>query len=347
LMLSGVCGVSYAETIPATLTSVPPIVKYTGYTSLLDTPEAACQDWVAHQFDTNSYTGLLYDHYEPYIPGNFNMFKCYIRNPNGYPPNAVSWWSNTAAMRSCDGIGGWVAEEITCTKYTCPVNQNWTLSGDKCTRPDCPVLPLTHPPFSDACSTSLEAGNGVDVNNKCAPLRDDMKKAASCIADKIKALSSPKLDYSSPSATVRTAEYQNHLREIWDKSKQFDNIMQSFVYTEETKQACLQRKAEIDSELQKHAIDSQPSSSESKAPHVERRAIDIPRSIAKELIRQVTMYTTTTSIVNGRKVTTKTLTSDVEDYIHNAKINPPACDSKISWGGRFNPVDRVHFQLPK
>ena len=211
----------------------------------------------------------------------------------------------------------------------------------------CPVDALTNPPFADECSTSLEKGGGVDVNQKCGTLREpDMVAAANCIADKIKALSTPRINYSGPSATIRTAEYQNHLREIWDKSVSLDTIMNSVVYTPEIKQACIQRKADVDSEKSRHGLDSQPSSSESKAPHVEHRAIDIPRSVSKELIKQVSIYTFTIIKVNGKNILKKTLTSDVEDYIHSATVNPPACDSRISWGGRFNPVDRVHFQLP-
>jgi hypothetical protein len=209
----------------------------------------------------------------------------------------------------------------------------------------CPVLPLTQPPFSDACSTSLEAGKGKDVNNKCDPLREDMRRAANCIADKINKLSSPpiKPKYTTPSATVRTEAYQNHLLEIWTKSQQLDTIMNSVVYTPETKQACAATYAAVLAEKQAHGIDAQPSSSGDEAPHVERRAIDVPRRIANALMDQVTIEATT---VDSAGVETTTITSDVEDYIHSATVNPPACDSNISWGGRFKHYDPVHFQLP-
>jgi hypothetical protein len=214
------------------------------------------------------------------------------------------------------------------------------------------VKPLTQPPFSDECSTSLEAGKGADVNNKCGKLRDDMDKAASCIADKINALRTPTIDYSVPSATIRTEAYQNHLLEIWTKSQLLDSIMNSLSYTPENlaklRVACAQRQAEIDGEKVSHGIDSQPSSSGDEAPHVERRAIDVPRKVAKALIKQVTIYATTETIVNGVKKKKQVVTSDVEDYINSKTVNPStSCTSYISWGGEFNPIDRVHFQLPK
>lgn len=232
------------------------------------------------------------------------------------------------------------------TFCTCDADFEPDPAKTSCVPNDCPVKPLKNPPFSDACSTSLEAGKGEDVNNKCGRLRDDMDKAASCIADKIKALSTPKVDYSNPSATIRTEAYQNHLLEIWTKSQQFDTIMNGFVYTLETKQACAASYASVLAEKQSHGIDAQPSSSGKEAPHVERRAIDVPRKIAKALIKQVTIYATTFYKVNGKTKSKRVVVSDVEDYIHSATVNPPACDANIGWGGNFKKYDPVHFQLP-
>lgn len=210
--------------------------------------------------------------------------------------------------------------------------------------PKCPVDSITKPPFSDACSSSLEEGKGVDVNKKCGTLREpDMVDAAACIAKKIKALSTPKITYSEPSATIRTAEYQDHLLEIWTKSKLLDPIMNGFVYTLETKQACAATYAAVLAEKQSHGIAAQPSSSGKEAPHVEHRAIDVPRRVANALMKQVTIESTT---IDSSGVETTTITSNVEDYIHSATVNPPACDSKISWGGLFKRYDPVHFQLP-
>jgi hypothetical protein len=230
----------------------------------------------------------------------------------------------------------------------CPASQVRDVATGECKpKATCPVTPLNNPPFSDACSTSLEKGKGVDVDNKCRTLREpDMVAAAKCIADKINALSTPKINYSGPSATIRTAEYQNHLREIWEKSSQLNTIMNSVVFPAETKPACMQRRAEVDGEKQQHKIKYQPSSAEEAAPHVERRAIDVPEAVAKSLINQVTVYSTIISRVNGKLKTKRVVTSNVEDYMHSATVNPPACDSNIRWGGLFNRYDPVHFQLP-
>jgi hypothetical protein len=218
-------------------------------------------------------------------------------------------------------------------------------SNGKCELP-CPVLPLNNPPFSDACSTSLEKGKGVDVDNKCGELTDDMKKAAACIEKKINALSTPKINYPGPSATIRTAEYQNHLREIWDKSSQLNTIMNSVVFTAETKLSCVQRKADMDTHKTLHKLKAEPSSAGKEAPHVERRAIDVPEAVAKALINQVTLYSTIYSTVNGKLKAKRVVVSTVEDYIHSATVNPPACDSNLRWGGLFKKYDPVHFQLP-
>lgn len=354
--------VSYAEgTVnPAYSTSAPPMVKYYGYTGVnFDAPSAACADTIAHSWEFTSQTGGVYDHVEPYTDNVMKCFATFYVNSNP----VTSWYSNVLIMRSCDGLG-WNNYQMTCAKNVCPDNSTATpednpanCTCDKDYVPDatktrcvpattCPVGSLSQPPFSDDCSTSLERGNGVDIDHKCDPLSDSMKKAASCIAAKINALSSPKLNYSTPSATVRTAEYQNHLREIWNKSKQLDSIMNGGAYTDEVKHACVQRKAEIDAHKM-HGLKSQPSSAGDAAPHVEHRAIDIPKKIIDSMTAQVNVYVYKMVKVNGKNILKKVLISDVEDYVHSATINPPACDSMISWGGRFDPVDPVHFQLPK
>lgn len=225
---------------------------------------------------------------------------------------------------------------------TCDVNYKFDAAGTSCVpAATCPVDKLTTPPFDDACSTSLDQGKGVDVNNACGTLREpDMVEAASCIAAKIHAVNIP---YTQPSATIRTAAYQNHLLEIWTKSQQLDTIMNSVVYTPETKQACVPRNVDVNNEKSQHGITHQPSSSGDSAPHVEQRAIDVPEAVSDALMDQVTTYTTTYTIVNGQRVPIQTIASDVEDYMHSA---PNACNPYLSWGGRFDSHDWVHFELP-
>jgi hypothetical protein len=231
------------------------------------------------------------------------------------------------------------------TTCTCNAGYQPDSTGTSCLPVStCPVKPLTTPPFSDACSTSLERGHGVDVNNKCTLREPDMAAAASCIADKIhKALGYNV--YTVPSSTIRTVAYQDHLLEIWTKSQRLDTIMNSVVFLPEIKQACVPVNVDVGNEKVQHGITHQPSSSGDAAPHVQHRAIDVPEAVANALMDQVTTYTTTT---NSTGDVTTTITGDVEDYMHSATDNPPACDPNLSWGGRFKKPKRdpVHFQLP-
>ena len=205
----------------------------------------------------------------------------------------------------------------------------------------CSVDPLPKPPFSGdsdpACTASLEKGAGKDVDHKCPDLTPDMQAGAICLANKIHALAIP---YTEPSATVRTVAYQNHLLAVWNKSEEIENK----VWLPGEEQACAAVIANVDNEMARHGIDSDPSSSGDKAPHVLRRAIDIPKSVSKALIAQASTTNTVSMLPGCLSCTTVTMTGDVEDYVNSATVNPPACN--LRWGGRFTPVDRVHFQLP-
>ena len=167
-----------------------------------------------------------------------------------------------------------------------------------------------------------------------------MQAAASCIADKINR-AVPSANYTIPSATVRTEAYQNHLLAVWNKSKE---IMKKVV-TDDGVQACAAVIADTNHEMGHHGITSLPSSRGKQAPHVERRAIDIPEDVVDALKGQVTTITTM-SILPGCLSCTIVITNDVQDYMRSATVNPPACDSRLRWGGRFTPIDNVHFQLP-
>lgn len=133
LALSVMSAASYAEgTVnPVLSPSAPPLVKYYGYNSNFDTPEAACADMVAHQWDYISTTNLVYDHIGPY-PGTVNMFKCYVLNPIN---NGVSWFLNVAVVRSCDRKSWVWFTEIKCTNNVCPANSkgNLDINPTSCT----------------------------------------------------------------------------------------------------------------------------------------------------------------------------------------------------------------------
>jgi hypothetical protein len=300
---------------------------------------------------------FVYDPVKPIscsAPSIAELAPC-VASVAGFSVSYSSYWGNYRGGSNL--INRWGYTDVVVSHMGCPAHaQSNGTSTCTCTDPyapdsagtscvsaaTCPVDKLTTPPFGDACSTSLEKGKGVDVDNACGTLREpDMVEAASCIAAKIHALNIP---YTQPSATIRTTAYQDHLLEIWTKSQQLDTIMNSVVYLPAVKQACAPRNVEINNEKAAHGITHQPSSSGDAAPHVEHRAIDIPEAVIKALKKQVTTYTTTVTIINGKKRITRTIASDVDDYMHSV---PNACDANLSWGGRFNPVDPVHFQLPK
>lgn len=181
----------------------------------------------------------------------------------------------------------------------------------------CPITPLQPLP-DDPCTQSLEAGLGVDVNGACAAgLTPEMQQEAQCLDNKITSLGIP---YPGPTATIRTPAYQAHLREIWEKLRELNNLKDPAVI-----QACAGRKTEIEAHKFSHGLTDRPAVSNSR--HESGNAIDIGRDVVRELINRVT-----------------TETSDLQDYVNSPISNPPACN--LQWGGRFRQYDWVHFQLP-
>ena len=262
----------------------------------------------------------------------------------GLITNRTSW----SCSVSCSDGRGWYSGGGDMWKWeVCPAvaagETPFTLDpgGQTCSRPDpCPIDPLPDLPTDD-CSKSLEAGRGKDVNNACSSkLLPEMQRQAQCLADKIHALglSTP---YTGPSATVRTAAYQKHLLEVWEKLEE----IKKKVRTDEQKQACATVIANANNEMEWHKIKSEPSNKGNEAPHVEGKAIDIPMDVVDALKARVsnTTFVTFTGCIFCMPIAITTI-GDVQDYVNSAVVNPTACNLK--WGGRFKRIDEVHFQLP-
>lgn len=199
----------------------------------------------------------------------------------------------------------------------CPAGEQFVGPPPGTCQSTCPIAPLA--PIADPCAQSLEAGRGVDVNGACPSLTPTMQQAAQCLANKITSLG---ISYPGPEATIRSTAYQSHLKEIWTKDIALKALADPAVI-----QGCATRRAEISAELTNHHLTARPANP-SSSKHETGEAVDVGTGVAKALIENVPAGT-----------------SDVEDYINSATVNPPPCN--LRWGGRFqNPYDPVHFELP-
>lgn len=322
---------AFALTANAITDSVSPLQSDLWYAAnsgipASSTPAAACNAY-------NSPSYYLYSSSQIYTlgpqlsSGQYNCFRTILSGPNaGY-----------------SGASG----SITLTQSAiCPVATpayTYNPSSGMCERtiPDqCPVSPLPALPTDDLCAQSLEAGSGSDINHMCPSLTPEMKKQVDCLATKIRQLALP-IPYAGPSATIRNAAYQKHLRDVWDKWEEIGNTPMS----DEEKLACATIIADVKDHMDRHAFDSAPSKKRNEAPHVLGNAVDIPSEVALELMSRVSnrTFVTFTNCFLCIPIATTTI-NDVQDYVNNTTVNPPACNLK--WGGRFSPVDKVHFQLP-
>jgi 3D (Asp-Asp-Asp) domain-containing protein len=130
-----------AETIPATLATTPADIKYLGASSVLyPTALEAC----ASVITTSSIGSNIGTNPTLGSPRNGGtLFPCY----GDYGDLVHYAVINISVMGKCPTDGGYNYSEgkLTCQTYTCP-SQDWTLSGDKCTRPDTLVLSVKPSP---------------------------------------------------------------------------------------------------------------------------------------------------------------------------------------------------------
>ena len=236
---------------------------------------------------------------------------------------------------------------------TCPVPMVnpaipyvYNASTNMCERtlPDatCPIPKFPDINDSDACTKSLEKGKGKDIDGVCDELDPEIVKQERCLAKKIRDLG---ISYTEPSATVRTVAYQQHFVDLWEWHEvKIPKARED--WTDAEKQACAPMVAKVEAEWGKHKIKGAPSKSGPDAPHVMRNAVDIDEGIVeamKAAVNKSTFLVPFPSYCFLCLPEYPVYIGDVQDYVNNPLVNPPAC--KLRWGGRFRKYDGVHFDL--
>ncbi len=177
--------------------------------------------------------------------------------------------------------------------------------------PECPVDVLKDKPI-DACSVALEAGNGLPVPDTACPTPSVMTdpRGEPCLRGKLAGLGIP---YAGPTSTIRTAPYQAHLKDVYDRFWEHQ-WLDPVPYN-----ACTAKRAIVEAEMNKHGIDYAPIGTS----HNDGKAFDISRGTVgtlKRVLRQA-----------GRNVS-------------GLLREPPACN--LGWGGTWPSPDEVHFFTP-
>lgn len=179
----------------------------------------------------------------------------------------------------------------------------------------CPVPDLKDKP-TDACSVALEAGRGLPIPATACPTPSVMTdpKGEACLRDKLAVLGIP---YSGPTATIRTAAYQAHLRDVWDRNEDHKNITDPA-----ERQACAAKRAIVENERNTiHGLVYRPAD---ESEHLTGKSFDISKTTADTL--KATMQQA------GRSV-------------FGLLRSPPPCT--LTWGGDYliSTPDPVHFEL--
>jgi hypothetical protein len=256
--------------------------------------------------------GVILEERTYHLAGHYSGGYCEYSNP--LLPSAPNTWVLWARGLICEK-GGYPKPDgdVLVPMCECPAGQMFppggpTRGGPKCVPEDCPVDDLQpFPPAGDKCSASLEAGSGKDVNNVCpaASVMSD-PKGEPCLAQKLGARG---IAYTGPTSIVRTAAYQKHLGEVFDKFWQHQWLITDPV----AYQACTDKRAIVEAEMSKHGINYPPARIDSA--HLDGTAFDISRATVNRI-------------------------ADVPALLRAA----PACNLK--WGGGFPVPDEVHFFTP-
>lgn len=205
---------------------------------------------------------------------------------------------------------------------------------------------MTPIPTNDTCAQTLEAYNSTQAQRTaaCGTLTPPMQTAVGCFQNKLATVNNPATGQPIPlvvTADIRNIEYQRHLREVWDKMERLVDLTEG---NQALANACATRRAELAAEkgcnnagpcltctaatatARSHCIVSMPSAPDPNiASHTFGQAIDADRD------------RTVNPLANA--LAARNPPQGIQGFLDAS----PNC--KLRWGGLFNPVDRVHFQL--
>lgn len=298
------------------------------------TPAAVC---VAHP----NFCGLA--------PGTLvgNMTCGIVPGSAVYNPGfCVSFTLPVAPLSSCPPNATGTPTATNPTTCTCDAKFQPDAAGASCVPvSDCPIAALANPPFSDACSTTLENTSSTQAQKDaaCGAITPAMESGKQCLSTAISGLGIP----FNVTSQVRSLQYQAHFWGIWDKMERLVKLMED---DSAMQTACAARRAEIAAEKgcdnagpcvtctasgRNHCLKYPPAPATSTAQHANRNAIDVS---AAQTIKPLQTY------LNGLRPP-----QDITQFIaaQNCPITcatvPPTTGNLI-WGGTFkNGFDPVHF----
>lgn len=267
-----------------------------------------------------SATSLVFDHFD--MTDGYAAGRCWYSD-SGLPSLPLDtyhrvWTRNTYCYRGGQEEDYTVAAPI-CSCRGFPPGYVYPPGGPGpglplCVPGTCPVPDLNpnYPPADDTCTAALEAGRGNPVPRSACPAAPVMSDPLGepCLARRLAIIGVP---YAGPTATIRTAAYQAHLFDVWNRNVQH----QGYKNNPTAWAACAEKRAEVEAEMTHHSITDAPAANGSL--HISGNAFDISRATV----------------------------NSVPSIPHLLRFNQPgdpACN--LRWGNTFRPPDRVHFYTP-